>query len=182
LEFNVKSFSALLFAILLNVAIPIFPQPPSVHGQTTPRANEGHIPPPPGRSGSSYGSIGSMVQHLGDGRLSNTQHVDHDQWYGHDRPDDRRFDLDHPFEHGHLEHIGPSYRYSILRIDRDHHRFWFPGGSYFEVAAWDWPVFVDWCWDCGDDFVVYEDPDHNGWYLLYNIHTGLYVHVLYLGT
>ena len=94
---------------------------------------------------------------------------------------DKRFHLDHPFEHGHFEHFGPSYRYTVVRIDRDHHRFWFPGGVYFEVAPWDWSVCADWCWDCGDDFVVYEDPDHPGWYLLYNVHTGHYVYATYLG-
>ncbi len=41
---------------------------------------------------------------------------------------------------------------------------------------------ADWCWDCGRDFIVYEDPDHTGWYMLYNVHMGVYVHVSYLGT
>jgi len=94
-----------------------------------------------------------------------------------------RYVLAHPFEHGHFEHFGPSYRYHVERFDRDPHRFWFPGGFSFEIAAWDWPVAAEWCWDCdGDSFVVYDDADHPGWYLLYNAHTGEYVHVNYLGS
>jgi hypothetical protein len=95
---------------------------------------------------------------------------------------DKRYHVDHPFEHGKFEHFGASYRYHIERFDRDHHRFWLPGGFYFQVADWDWPICADWCWECGDDFVVYEDPDHIGWYMLYNVHTGVYVHASYLGT
>jgi hypothetical protein len=110
-------------------------------------------------------------------------HVNHDHWYGHDRPNDRRFALARPFEHGRFEHFGASYRYHVERFDRDHHRFWFPGGFSFEIAAWDWPLAEDWCWDCdGDNFVVYDDPDHPGWYLIYNVHTGAYIHAQYMGS
>jgi hypothetical protein len=69
----------------------------------------------------------------------------------------------------------------VERFDARFHRFWFPGGFGFEIAAWDWPLAADWCWNCGDDFVVYDDPDHPGWYLLYNMDTGVYVHVQYIG-
>ena len=147
--------------------------------QNPPRANQGRIPPvPPKANGQSFRR---EEEHRQNGSVDRTPHVSNDHWYGHDAPNDKRFHIDHPFPHGRFEHFGPSYRYSVTRIDHDHHRFWFPGGFYFQIADWDWPLAADWCWDCGDDFVVYEDPDHVGWYLLYNIHTGVYVHVTYLG-
>jgi hypothetical protein len=143
-----------------------------------PRANQGRIPPAPSaRHEQSVSPEGESR----DGRSDTTPHVNNDRWYGHDRPDDKRYHIDHPYPHGRLERFGPAYTYSIARVDRDHHRFWLPGGFFFEVASWDWPISADWCWDCGDDFVVYEDPDHIGWYLLYNTQTGAYVHVSYQG-
>jgi hypothetical protein len=152
---------------------------PEMHGGNPPRANGGHIPPPPTARPS-----GTKIEeeHRENGRVNSSQHVANDHWYGHDAPSDKRYKLDHPFEHGHFERFGANYRYQVTRIDRDHHRFWLPGGFSFEVASWDWFICADWCWDCGDDFVVYEDPDHAGWYLVYNVHTGAYVHATYLGT
>jgi len=146
---------------------------------SAPRANGGRIPsPPPARS-----NRGAKPD-VGRGRdktVNSTPHVNNDHWYGHDLANDRRYRVAQPFEHGRFANAGPAYRYSVLRIDRGIHRFWFPGGFFFDVALWDWPICADWCWDCGDDFVVYDDPDHPGWYLLYNIHTGVYVHVMYGG-
>jgi len=46
-------------------------------------------------------------EHRPNGKINGSQHLTNDHWHGH------------------------------VRIDRDHHRFWFPGGFYFEVAAWD---------------------------------------------
>jgi hypothetical protein len=82
-------------------------------------------------------------EHRPNGKINSSQHLNNDHWYGHDQPNDKRFHQDHPFEHGRFEHFGPSYRYSVVRFDRDHHRFWLPGGYYFEIAPWDWAVSAD---------------------------------------
>jgi len=145
-----------------------------------PRANQGRIPPAPERRAAP--AAPREAEHLPTGHVNETPHVNNNHWYGHEAANDPRFHMDHPFEHGRFAKFGPSFRYNVLRVDLGRHMFWLPDGFYFQVAAWDWALCADWCWDCGDDFVIYEDQDHVGWYLLYNIHTGGYVHVLYMGT
>ncbi len=106
-------------------------------------------------------------------------HSSGDKWVGHDSgKDDPHYHVDRPFEHGRF--TGGFGRGHSFRIEGGGPgRFWF-GGFYISVAPYDFGYCNDWYWD-RDNIVIYEDPDHDGWYLAYNVRLGTYIHVMYMG-
>jgi hypothetical protein len=106
-------------------------------------------------------------------------HAETDQWIGHATGrNDAHYHLDHPWEHGRFtQPIGPHHIWRLRGGGRERFEI---GGFYFQVAPFDYAFVADWLWD-SDDIVIYLDPDHDGWYLAYNVRLGTYAHVMYLG-
>lgn len=148
------------------------PAPGAVGGGHIPR--NGPTPAPRWGFGQRHdvkpGYVGQPPQHV-------HQEGGRDVWVGHESGrDDNRYRLEHPWARGHFP--GPYGPNHVWRLHGGGPaRFEF-GGFWFAVAAVDLGLCADWIWD-NDDIVLYEDPDHVGWYLAYNVRLGTYVHVAY---
>jgi hypothetical protein len=162
-----------VLAVALIATLPAIAQHPGGHPAAPPShgPTEFHGTPHPAEDHRNFSD------HAGH---PNAPHVDRgDHWVGHDTGrDDPHYHLDRPYEHGRFTGgFGPDHRWRLAGGGPG--RFWF-GGFYFGVAPYDVAFCDGWLWN-SDDVIIYDDPDHIGWYLAYNVRLGTYVHVDYLG-
>lgn len=182
------TYLALLAMLLLSA--PAFAQHDERSGQQNHGQQQTHAQQPnrnqkpPSRGPSAYHGkpqpVGPERTYSDKQGHPNVPHVDGNKWVGHDSGrDDDRYHVDDPWEHGHFTGgFGPSHRWRIAGGGPS--RFWF-NGWYWSVADADAAYCDGWLWD-SDEIVIYQDPDHVGWYLAYNVRLGTYIHVMFLGT
>jgi hypothetical protein len=158
------------------------PRGPQPARQAAPVRGQAAMPPPqqqrPQAPPAMRGEGGPQPHHAEPER----PHVDRGaHWTGHESgPHDVRYHVDHPWANGRFRQpMGRGHVYRINGWDAPRRRFWF-ANSFFVVAEPDWAYAGDWNWG-SDQVVLYDDPDHPGWYLAYNVRLGTYVHVQYDG-
>ena len=107
-------------------------------------------------------------------------HVDGSEWVGHDTGrDDEHYKVKHAWTDGHYRGgFGPEHVWRLSGGEAG--RFWFNHRWIWSVSPYDAAYCLDWYWD-RDSVAIYQDPDHSGWYLAYNMRLGTYVHVMYMG-
>ena len=182
----------LVLSALLVVGVPAFAQHGDDHGQHGGQ-DRGQHPAPPRGPAPTHGNphqaapAPSHGDDHGDQRRDyrdkpdhpNAPHVDGKVWVGHDSGrGDVHYHVDHPFEHGRWSGgFGPRHVWRLGGGGPS--RFWF-NNWYWSVAPYDIGFVDGWMWD-SDNIVIYDDPDHPGFYLAYNSRLGTYAHVEYMG-
>jgi len=172
-----KKTMSLLAAALMS-AFPLFAQEHGHAPSHPPIPKHGPAPMPKGRPPAP--AAAPRVYRDQEGHPDRPHVHANGTWIGHDTGrDDAHYHVDHPWAHGHF-HGGFGPRHVFHLVGGGPSRFWF-GGFYFAVVPFDVGFCDDWLWN-SDQVVIYEDPDHPGLYLAYNVRLGTYCHVEYLGT